>query len=310
MGFRRCVSIPPAVLVASPQHSVCMLMTGTTSQTKLTEDELVARMSAIALKNASLTAAHARASADEASFHAREAHAARRAADERASRSAMLGERERNAQRKMRALQGREWDKEKGEQNVDLERDGRELASSRRGAYGGLTGRPRTDRSPRRHQLGTARTVAKGAADDPACSPRFDRGARKGRDSAGLRPVAQRPANGGSKAVTGRGQGGRPPVEKGVSAPKQPPQSSDFPSLPQPSSEPSLNAQQAPIKLSFPLPLAADLYKSAHVSARQTGSGGQAGTREVGEAEARIASPPVGPKKSWADQVEGAVGAA
>ena len=71
----------------------------------------------MSLKNASLTAAHKRAEADEASFQAREAKAATRRVEERANRTQMLGERERNAQRKLRALGHREWDVNKREED-------------------------------------------------------------------------------------------------------------------------------------------------------------------------------------------------
>ena len=107
-------------------------------QTKLTEAELTARLSEMSLKNASLTAAHKRAEADEASFQAREAKAATRRVEERANRTQMLGERERNAQRKLRALGHREWDVNKREE--DYSTNGTRGSGRRGMARGGGAG--------------------------------------------------------------------------------------------------------------------------------------------------------------------------
>jgi hypothetical protein len=104
--------------------------TGGIRKPKLSEAELEARMAAIQIKNASLTAAHARAEADAASFAERE-EAARAATSiqaeqkrkvERRDRQQMMGERERNRMRKLKVMGGREWDSEKREE--DFERGG------------------------------------------------------------------------------------------------------------------------------------------------------------------------------------------
>jgi hypothetical protein len=93
--------------------------TGGVRKPKLTETELAEKMAQIQIKNASLTAAHARAEADAASFAEREqqakAQSAQRAKEERRDRQQMMGERERNRLRKLKALEGREWDMEKNE---------------------------------------------------------------------------------------------------------------------------------------------------------------------------------------------------
>ncbi|EME49718.1 hypothetical protein DOTSEDRAFT_164349 [Dothistroma septosporum NZE10] len=91
--------------------------TGGLRKPKLTEEELVEKMARISIKNASLTAAHARAEADAASFAEREQQAKhvtdQRRKEERKDRQQMMGEREKNRQRKLKAMEGREWDAEK-----------------------------------------------------------------------------------------------------------------------------------------------------------------------------------------------------
>lgn len=109
--------------------------TGGIKKTKLTEAELSARMEAIKLKNVLLEAAHARAEADEASFNEREAQAQEKRRQERQNRQQMMGEREKNRLRKMKAVGGREWDAEKSEMDA-VEAAGR--SQFRRGAYGGV----------------------------------------------------------------------------------------------------------------------------------------------------------------------------
>lgn len=91
--------------------------TGGNLKPKLTEDELAEKMARIQVKNASLTAAHARAEADAASFAEREQVAAKKAKEERKDRQQMMGERERNRQRKLKGMGGREWDAEKEERD-------------------------------------------------------------------------------------------------------------------------------------------------------------------------------------------------
>lgn len=93
--------------------------TGGVKKPKLSEDELAEKMAQIQIKNASLTAAHARAEADAASFAEREQQAKivaeQRKKEERRDRQQMMGEREKNRQRKLKAMEGREWDAEKND---------------------------------------------------------------------------------------------------------------------------------------------------------------------------------------------------
>ncbi|PSK50437.1 AP-1-like transcription factor [Elsinoe australis] len=109
--------------------------TGGSARTKLTEEELAAKISSIKLRNASLEAAHARAQADADSFAQRENEAAKKRQEERRDRQQMMGEREKNRMRKLKAQEGREWDSEKREEDFSDRRRG-----YGRGAHGGITG--------------------------------------------------------------------------------------------------------------------------------------------------------------------------
>lgn len=97
--------------------------TGGIRKPKLTEEELAEKMARIHIKNASLTAAHARAEADAASFAEREQQAKtlaeQRRKEERRDRQQLMGEREKNRLRKLKAMTGREWDAEKQEADFD-----------------------------------------------------------------------------------------------------------------------------------------------------------------------------------------------
>jgi hypothetical protein len=97
--------------------------TGGIKKPKLTEEELAEKMAQIRIKNDALNAAHARAEADAASFAQREAQAKvqaeKRRKEERKDRQQMMGERERNRMRKLKAMEGREWDAEKREEDFD-----------------------------------------------------------------------------------------------------------------------------------------------------------------------------------------------
>lgn len=108
--------------------------TGGVAKPKLTEEELIAKMEAIKKKNTAIEEAHARSKADEESFQASEAAAKVRQKQERVNRQAMLSERERNAQRKIQAQQGRDWDASKEESDV-VDRPHRRPM---RGAHGGI----------------------------------------------------------------------------------------------------------------------------------------------------------------------------
>jgi len=110
--------------------------TGGVRKPKLTEGELAEKMARISIKNASLTAAHARAEADAASFAEREQQAKQvaslRQKEERRDRQQMMGEREKNRMRKLKAMEGREWDAEKNDE--DFQRGGR---FDKRGGFAG-----------------------------------------------------------------------------------------------------------------------------------------------------------------------------
>ncbi|KAL4795095.1 hypothetical protein BDV19DRAFT_389498 [Aspergillus venezuelensis] len=109
--------------------------TGGVKKPKLTEQELSQRI-ALARENAAKkAAAHARAEADQASFEEREKVAEKKRREERANRRVMDNEREKNRLRKLEALNGREWDAEKPEDQFK-ERGGQ----YRRGMHGGVSG--------------------------------------------------------------------------------------------------------------------------------------------------------------------------
>ena len=108
--------------------------TGGPSKPRLTTSELDAKMAEMKLKNTELEQAHARSQADAESFRANEAVAREKQRQDRVNRQAMLGERERNAQRKMQAQHGRDWDAQKQEMDV-IDRPQRRPM---RGAHGGV----------------------------------------------------------------------------------------------------------------------------------------------------------------------------
>ncbi|KAL6238815.1 hypothetical protein BDW75DRAFT_200355 [Aspergillus navahoensis] len=111
--------------------------TGGVKKPKLTEEELSRRIAAAREKSAKVAAAHARAEADQASFMEREKIAEQKRREERANRRVMDNERERNRLRKLEALNGREWDADKPEEQFSGRR-GR--GQYRRGMHGGVSG--------------------------------------------------------------------------------------------------------------------------------------------------------------------------
>ncbi|KAK2771140.1 hypothetical protein FQN53_005191, partial [Emmonsiellopsis sp. PD_33] len=112
--------------------------TGGVKKPKLTEDELTERMKAVKLKAAERAAAHARAEADEASFHERERVALEKRREEHQNRRAMNGEREKNRLRKLNAQGGREWDAEKSAEAFSGRGGPARSSAYRRGAHGGV----------------------------------------------------------------------------------------------------------------------------------------------------------------------------
>ncbi|KAL4748685.1 hypothetical protein BDW72DRAFT_214600 [Aspergillus terricola var. indicus] len=119
--------------------------TGGVKKPKLTEEELSRRIAAAREKSAKLAAAHARAEADQASFMEREKIAEQKRREERANRRVMDSERERNRLRKLEALNGREWDADKPEEQFSG-RGGR--GQYRRGMHGGVSGYTRRVEEP------------------------------------------------------------------------------------------------------------------------------------------------------------------
>ncbi|EEP76420.1 predicted protein [Uncinocarpus reesii 1704] len=115
--------------------------TGGIKKPKLTEEELSERMAAVKIAAAKRAAAHARAEADKTSFHERERIAKQRRAEDARNHRAMVGERERNRQRKLQAQTGREWDAEKS-QDAFSDR-GRGGSAYRRGVHGGIASETR-----------------------------------------------------------------------------------------------------------------------------------------------------------------------
>ena len=90
-------------------------LTGGAPRSKLTEEELTAKLAAAKERSQTLSAAHARAQADAANFEERERIASQKRVVERVERRKMEGERERNRLRKLGNRGGREWDRDKEE---------------------------------------------------------------------------------------------------------------------------------------------------------------------------------------------------
>ena len=82
---------------------------------KLTDEELSAKLAAAKERSQNVAAAHARAQADAANFEERERIAQQKREKDRVERRAMDNEREKNRQRKMAVMGGREWDAGKNE---------------------------------------------------------------------------------------------------------------------------------------------------------------------------------------------------
>lgn len=151
--------------------------TGGLRKPKLTEEELAEKMAKISIKNASLTAAHARAEADAASFAEREEEAkqvaAQRQKAERRDRQQMMGERERNRMRKLKAMEGREWDAEKNDSDFQ-----RGAVHDKKGAFAGdqqdyTDGREYIYREPRGGGRGS-RGAGRGGRAQEQTAPRQD----------------------------------------------------------------------------------------------------------------------------------------
>lgn len=185
-----------------PTHSVRgdRTLTGGNKRTRMTDEQLNAKLASMRSKNEALQSAHARAEADQANFEAREAQlkqqelerkriAAEKQKADRQNRQQMMGEREKNRQRKLNALQGREWDfqKEDGFDGTGEER----RRGATRGAHGGMaTSRyaTETDEGENVQQRGGGRGRGRGRGGRGSSAPR--EGGREQRES---RQAEQRP---------------------------------------------------------------------------------------------------------------------
>ncbi|KAL2428485.1 hypothetical protein ABEF91_008689 [Exophiala dermatitidis] len=112
--------------------------TGGLRKPKLTEEELSAKLAAAKERSQNVAAAYARAQADAANFEERERIANERREKDRAERRVMDKEREKNRQRKMAVMGGREWDAGKNEEDFKTTH-GNGRGGPRRFQAGGLT---------------------------------------------------------------------------------------------------------------------------------------------------------------------------
>ena len=120
-------------------------LTGGPARTKLTEEELSAKLAAAKERSQNVAAAHARAQADAASFEERERVAGEKRAVEKKERRVMEGERERNRMRKMGAREGREWDRDKEDVTANGRGRGRGGGYAEYGARGFTGGQAEED---------------------------------------------------------------------------------------------------------------------------------------------------------------------
>lgn len=185
-------------------------------------------MARMQLRSAELTERHQRAEADRASFDKREEvakeAAKQRTKEERRDRQQMMGEREKNRMRKLKAMEGREWDAEKQEQDYAPRGGGRGGFS--RGAHGGVVG----SRAVETADVGFGR----------------DR-----EDYTDGREYLYREGRGRGRGE-GRGRGGRGGRGGGDARQQRAPQHHDFPELPAgKAAEKKVNEEQAPL-VSFP----------------------------------------------------------
>ncbi|KIV98808.1 uncharacterized protein PV09_08963 [Verruconis gallopava] len=272
-------------------------LTGGPAKKKLTEDELNAKLAAMSLKNKALTEAHEKAQADQDAFAEREKIAAEKRRIERLERQALMGEREKNRQRKLQVMSGREWDAGKNED--DFKDEGRR---ARRGAHGGIAGT--------RH---AAPVGGEGDGDVP-----------NGGDG------AQRDGHEGSRG-RGRGRGGRgrgrgdhhnhhhhhsTPHKKDVQ--QSVPTSADFPELPSAAPPPKTDGG-LPRDLEFPLKKKAATTETPARIDTTPHKNGAAATAEENTTKAAAAQgesrpqldkqtsfgfSPAAEKRSWADQMD------
>lgn len=287
-------------------------LTGGPKRARLTEEELAAKLATMRSKNEAIAAAHARAEADRANSEAREAIAAQQTAErkrqqveqaaerrrqqaekqkmERQNRQAMMGERERNRQRKLDALAGREWDNEKEDGFAGTGEERRRGAA--RGAYGGVAPMPR---APAGADEGAG--YGGGGSEDwghqkyEGYGDDYHYGGRGGRGGRGR--------GRGGRGGRGGARGGAEFQIHGAAKQQEqhPPTASDFPELPGASKPPP--EPTTPKKLDFPIHL-----KTNSPEGKDAGAGDA--ERPGLKTQDSFGLPAVGAGKSWADQVEGA----
>ncbi|KAH0166305.1 hypothetical protein KCU67_g4366, partial [Aureobasidium melanogenum] len=227
---------PPSDTTAEPSKPATNAVRGDRTATgglrkpKLSEQELAEKMSRISLKNEKLAAAHARAEADAADFAEREEVAAKRRQEERRERQQMMGEREKNRLRKLKAVGGREWDAEKPE-DADAFGGPRQPGGRGRGAYGGVAGQRNPDGS-REGFSGDREDYT----DGREYMYREDRGRGRGRGRGG---------RGGGAGRGGRGPQQEKPTSQSV------PKPTDFPDLSGSASAPKFDNAPPPT-MAFP----------------------------------------------------------
>ncbi|KAF2279774.1 uncharacterized protein EI97DRAFT_186888 [Westerdykella ornata] len=262
-------------------------LTGGPKRSRLTEEELNAKLASMRAKNETLAAQHARAEADLASFEAREAAAAKEDAErkrqqaerqriDRQNRQQMMGEREKNRQRKLDAMQGRAWDNEKEEGFAGTGEERRTGAA--RGAYGGVAPSPRQVVEDAAAQVG----------EDGLSAPQSYRGGRgRGRGRGGR----------GGRGGGGRGDFHGPPQAGGKpEQPQQPPSASDFPELPSatPTSATAKPENGSSKKPDWPAKTKAEAVKAEEKEGEQPGM----------KKQDSFGLSPAEAGKSWADQFE------
>ncbi|KAA8910050.1 hypothetical protein FN846DRAFT_940476 [Sphaerosporella brunnea] len=168
-GLAQSRHSPSNKLVAAVEEAkkADRLLSGGIQKPKLTDKELAARMEQVKLNNARLTARAQKVAEDETSFqHLEEQRKAQDAVkrqqekkkriEAEKNRRELDEEREKNRQRKLKAVQNREWDSEKKEEDYNPRGYNPRF---RRGAHGGVAGPPRNI-DPNTHTM-PAKVVAK-----------------------------------------------------------------------------------------------------------------------------------------------------
>lgn len=281
-------------------------LTGGTPRTRLTEAELSAKLANMRSKNESLQLAHARAEADAQKYEAREAMLAQKDMEkkkeskekqkrERQDRQQMMGEREKNRQRKLDAQGGREWDFEKEEGFSGTGEERRRGAA--RGAHGGIAPSPRP--AP----------TADVRQEEDGIPTTFDSGRGRGRGRGGRGPRGGR---------GGRGDHAAPSKQPSTQVP---PTASDFPELPA-TTNPTGSVKPAsngpPKKLDFPNKPKTTEAKATEppptetkaietekpVAKKVSDIKTDAADRPAMKKVESFGLSPLGPGGSWADQVD------